>query len=454
MTRAANVLLLSFLVAGIVGLNGCGSETPGPGPAVSPATSAATTPPTATTTAATPPATAESTPRAKSKAKAAPEALPLNGEPKLLLSEEEIRDGWIQLFDGQTLAGWTPTNNVDWHLTDDGFIEASQGEPGLLLTTVPFADFELRCDYWVAKDGNSGIFLRSAPEPTNPTKDCYEFNLFDSREQFGTGSLVGRAEPIAKSLGEEKWRTAVIKVEGNHFTASLDGEAVLDFKDETENLLTSGRIGLQKNAGLVRFRNVFVKPLNMKSLFNSKDLSGWHPVAGSKSKFEVADAAISVSNGPGFLESNDAWSDFVLQFEAQANGDGLNSGVFFRLIPGTEDAPSNGYELQIENVFAQGDRTQPKDDAGTGSIFRRTKARWVVPNDHEWFTMTLIAHGPRIATWVNGFQITDWEDTRPADPNPRRGSKTEAGPISLQGHDPTTDIQFRNLRIATYPESH
>lgn len=444
MNRASTFLLLSFFVSGMVGLSGCGSETPEAGPAASPAT---------TTVATNDAVPKESKPAAKPAAKNGPVSLPLKGELKLQLSEDEIRDGWIQLFDGQTFAGWTPTNDVDWHITDDGFIEASLGEPGLLLTTVPFADFELRCDYWVAKGGNSGIFLRCTPEPTNPTKDCYEFNIFDSRDQFGTGSLVGRTEPSAKSLGEEKWRTAVIKVEGNHFTASLDGEPVLDFKDDTDNFLASGRIGLQKNAGLVKFRNVFVKPLSTTSIFNGTDLTGWHPVPGSKSEFSVADAAISVSNGPGFLESDDAWSDFVLQFEAKTNGDGLNSGVFFRLIPGTEEAPSHGYELQIENVFANDDRTQPKDNAGTGAIFRRTKARWVIPNDHEWFTMTLIAHGPRIATWVNGFQITDWEDTRPADANPRRGSKVEAGPISLQGHDPTTNLNFRNLRVATYAVS-
>ena len=444
MNRAAGFLLLSFLVASI-GLTGCGSETPEAGPAAAPAG------PTVVTNETSPD---ESRSALKPAPADGPQALPLKGEPKLLLSEEEIRDGWIQLFDGQTFAGWAPTNDVDWHITDDGLIEASQGEPGLLLTTVPFADFELRCDYWVAEGGNSGIFLRCAPEPTNPTRDCYEFNIFDSREEFGTGSLVGRAEPITKSLGEEKWRTAVIKVEGNHFTASLDGEAVLDFKDETENFLASGRIGLQKNAGLVKFRNVFVKPLGTKSIFDGKTLAGWHSVAGSKNSFHshnVVDGAIEITDGPGFLETHEEWSDFILQFDAFVNGDGLNSGVFFRLIPGTEEAPSNGYELQIENLFADDDRTKPKDDAGTGAIFRRTKARWVIPNDHEWFTMTLIAHGPRIATWVNGFQITDWEDTRPSDLNPRRGSKVEAGPISLQGHDPTTDLKFRNLRIATFP---
>ena len=35
--------------------------------------------------------------------------------------------------------------------------------------------------------------------------------------------------------------------------------------------------------------------------------------------------------------------------------------------------------------------------------------------------------------------------------NARNGCRLEKGPISLQGHDPTTDLSFRNLRIAELP---
>jgi hypothetical protein len=71
-----------------------------------------------------------------------------------------------------------------------------------------------------------------------------------------------------------------------------------------------------------------------------------------------------------------------------------------------------------------------------------------VPNDGEWFTMTLIAHGNHISTWVNGYQTVDWTDSRKENENARNGCKLGAGPISLQGHDPTTDLSFRNLRVA------
>jgi 3-keto-disaccharide hydrolase len=87
-------------------------------------------------------------------------------------------------------------------------------------------------------------------------------------------------------------------------------------------------------------------------------------------------------------------------------------------------------------------------DFGTGAIYRRIPARKVVPNDREWFAMTLIAAGPHLRTWVNGYPVVDWIDKRPPDENPRNGSRVKPGHLSLQGHDPTTDLSFRNLRVA------
>ena len=422
--------LMSLLVSAFVGL-GCQVKTitvPSPATVVTPVAVAPTT------AAATKPAD-----------------FAFQKAPVVTLTEAEIRDGWIQLFDGQTLFGWKANTDVDWHVTADGEIEASTGKAGLLNTTVPFADYEFRCDYWIEKQANSGVFLRTVEQPKDPAVDCYELNMWDAAPEFKTASLVKRVKPSKEVTGEEVWKTLHVRHEGNRLTAKFDGEDVLDYTDETPTAPRSGFIGLQKNSGLVRFKNVFLKPLGTKPLFNGKDLSGWRVVPGSKCKFSVIEGAIQAKDGPGFLESELAWSNFALQFEAKTNGDGLNSGVFFRLAPGTEAAPSNGYEFQIQNAIINGDRTKPKD-AGTGAIFRRSQARWVVPNDREWFTATLVTHGARFAGWINGVQVTDFEDTRPADANPRKGLKLEAGPISLQGHDPTTDLQFRNLRVAEQPK--
>ena len=65
--------------------------------------------------------------------------------------------------------------------------------------------------------------------------------------------------------------------------------------------------------------------------------------------------------------------------------------------------------------------------------------------------MTILAEGKHLGVWVNGLMVTDWTDNRPLKENPREGCRLEKGAISLQGHDPTTDLSFRNIRIAELP---
>jgi hypothetical protein len=199
----------------------------------------------------------------------------------------------------------------------------------------------------------------------------------------------------------------------------------------------------------VQLRNIKLKPLNLTSIFNGKDLAGWTRFTAdekrAKSKFTVTpEGWLNVKDGPGDLQTEKQFADFVFQGECISNGKHLNSGIFFRCLPGQYQ---QGYEMQIRNEWKDGDRTKPVD-FGTGAIYRRQAARKVVSNDGEWFAMTLIAHGRHIATWINGYPVVDWSDSRPENNNARDGAKLGAGPLSIQGHDPTTDLSFRNLRVA------
>jgi hypothetical protein len=194
------------------------------------------------------------------------------------------------------------------------------------------------------------------------------------------------------------------------------------------------------------------KPTGTKPIFNGKDLAGWSVFKDekrSKSKWEVTKAGeLHLMNGPGDLQTAEKYGDFVLQLECKTAAKNLNSGVFFRCIDGQYQ---NGYEMQIHNGFKDGDRTKPSD-GGSGAIYRRQPARKIVANDGEWFHMTLIAHGPTLATFVNGYPVATWTDTRAKDDNPRKGLRLAAGHLSLQGHDPTTDLLFRNIRAAEFPK--
>lgn len=362
------------------------------------------------------------------------------------LSEDELNDGWILLFDGETLFGWEPSSDANWQVAD-GVISVSSGQKGLLNTTTQFGDFVLKVDFRAAKGTNSGVFLRTPARPSDPAVDCYELNIADkSVSPFFTGSFVNRerAKPTPET---DDWRTFVVKAEGGHFTVSLDGQKVLDYVDRRP--LGRGYIGLQFNEGKVEFRNVKLKPLGLQRIFNGRDLTGWKEYPGKRSKFTVTpEGALNVKDGNGQLEFQHPIADFVLQLEIFSNGKHLNSGIFFRNIPGEF---WQGYESQIQNGYKDGDRTQPID-YGTGAFYRRQKARKVVSNDFEWFHKTLIVAGDHMAVWVNGYQVSDWTDPREPDENPRNGKRLAAGTIAIQGHDPTTDLSFRKLRLGEIPQ--
>ncbi|MEZ6129510.1 MAG: DUF1080 domain-containing protein [Planctomycetaceae bacterium] len=372
------------------------------------------------------------------------------------LTEQELRDGWISLFDGSTLFGWNVPDNANWHV-EDGTIVADSGEISLLRTPFVFDNFEFRCDFHLAAGGNSGVFLRTAEVCENPAADTYELNICDTHKEFKTGSLVGRHVAADVPAVEAEWHTFHVTCDKATIRVAMDGKQIVDFTDDSEHQRSSGYIGLQMNQGRIAFRNVFLKPLDGQELFNGQDLTGFHDVPGTKSTFEVIDGVIHAEGGPGFLETEQTWDNFVLHVEANihdekaiADGRPANSGVFFRSIRGTQDAPSHGYEMQIQHDFKDGDRSQPLD-FGSGAIYRRQAARYIVADNNQWFVETLIAQGNRFATFVNGYQVLDWIDDRDPDPNPRKGQRLEAGHLSLQGHDPTTNLDFRSLRVHKLP---
>ena len=364
-----------------------------------------------------------------------------------ILTKAEVNDGWIALFDGESLFGWRPQPTANF-MVKDGSIVVDQGGQCLLCTTTQFSDYVLKVDFRCDEETNSGIFLRTPPKASDVEKDCFELNIAPPDNPFPTGSFV-KLKKYEGHKPDGKWHTYEATLDGTKATIKLDGNVVLEY--EKPDAVGRGFIGLQHNKGPIEFKNIKLKPLGTKPIFNDKDLTGWKTYPDMASKFEVtSEGFLAMTNGKGMLESEGHYGDFVLQIEAISHGANLNSGVFFRCIPGEE---MNGYESQIQNGILEGDRKKPMD-AGTGAIFRRKNARYVAANDFEWFSKTIIAEGPHIATWVNGYLVTDWVDRRKADKNPRRGLRTEPGSIILQGHDPTTEFSFRDMRIVEMKPRH
>ncbi len=338
------------------------------------------------------------------------------------LTPQEIADGWIMLFDGESTFGWKTDGDVK---AADGEIRLAGDKSASIQTPVMFRSYDLRFEF----------FLETVPR--------FRLRNFGGWGHFGSGALgVWQGFEFRVVSDDTATKHEFVRIEPSGLRVGSHSSG------QRQKSLTA--VGFATaDGGKLSIRNVRLRPLGLDPVFNGKDLTGWKQFTANekqaKSKFTITpEGWINVKNGPGDLQTEKEWKDFVFQGECISNGKACNSGVFFRCIPGQYQ---QGYEYQIQNGYKDNNRTKPAD-YGTGAIYRRAPARKVVPNDHEWFTMTLIAQGNHFSTWVNGYQTVDWTDTRPESDNARNGCKLGAGPISFQGHDKTTDLSFRNLRMA------
>lgn len=361
------------------------------------------------------------------------------------LPPEQARQGWIRLFDGQTLFGWEIASDANWRV-EEGTIVVDSGEAGLLCTSTEWHDYELTLEFLADPDTNSGVFLRTPLQPSDPASDCLEVNIAPDDNPFPTASVVARVRAEDLPPQEfDRWRRLTMRIEGDHLTVTLDGEPACEVIDEGG--LVGGRIGLQLNSGKVAFRDIRLRPLGSDSLLDD-ELSAWKRYPEMDGSFSVTEeGGLHVRGGKTQLESLREYDDFTLLAEYEMLHPETNSGIFFRCIPGDE---MMGYECQVNDEMIDGDPLRPAD-GGTGGIFRRQDARIVAAFGDRPNTVLLATRGPHFAAWVNGIQVSDVLDERDPDENPRRGKRLEAGTLMIQGHDATTDVVYHQLRIAPFP---
>ncbi len=172
--------------------------------------------------------------------------------------------GWTTLIDGAAgMDNFMATGGANWH-AEDGAIQADKStstSASVLVSKQSFRDFELVAEFWAADDTNSGIYLRAMkPEAVSTASGAYEVQIWDHnpKPEYSTGSLVNVAavQPIYKAAG--RWNTYEVRAQGPEITVKFNGVQTVSAND---GRFPEGRIGLQFNGGLIKFRKLLVKPL-------------------------------------------------------------------------------------------------------------------------------------------------------------------------------------------------
>lgn len=181
------------------------------------------------------------------------------------------------------------------------------------------------------------------------------------------------------------------------------------------------------------------------SLFNGRDLTGWHVVTNPAS-WEIRDGCITCNGQEGgWLRSNRIYQDFILRLEYRTQ-DHSNSGIFLRALD-YGDPAFTGMELQILDDYG---RPPDKGNVSMALYGVLAPSKNVSKPKGEWNTVEVTLAGQSLKVIHNGVKVID---TKIDDPELNKDlpddlkltNRAKIGRIGLQNHKEF--IQFRNIRI-------
>ncbi|MBN2512562.1 MAG: DUF1080 domain-containing protein [Sedimentisphaerales bacterium] len=188
-------------------------------------------------------------------------------------------DGWISLFDGKTLNGWTANENKDCFKVQDGKIVVN-GERSHLFYSGPvmnakFTNFEWKADVMTQPNSNSGMYFHTQFQDSGWPDKGYEVQVNNSHGDWRrTGGLYAVVDVKEAPAKDNEWFTQHIIVQGKHITIKVNGVVTVDYIEPDGisqtgypgmpgRKLSSGTFALQGHdpGSTVYFKNIMVKPL-------------------------------------------------------------------------------------------------------------------------------------------------------------------------------------------------
>jgi len=185
--------------------------------------------------------------------------------------------GYRTLFSGCDLSAWEGADaplETSWRVEND-VLECTGTKGTWLRTREEYGDFNLRLEYLVSEEGNSGIYVRVPKDGNHHRANAslppagFEVQLLDDAAakhralkdyQYSASvyDIAGATSRVSKPAGQ--WNTLELNCAGQHVTCVHNGVMVIDAPVEKFPLLglrqTRGYLGLQNHGSRVKFRNI------------------------------------------------------------------------------------------------------------------------------------------------------------------------------------------------------
>ena len=179
------------------------------------------------------------------------------------------------------------------------------------------------------------------------------------------------------------------------------------------------------------------------SLFDGHSLNGWK-VGENAGTFSVKDGQIVVHGPTAHLfyvgdYKNHVFKNFELKVDVMTYP-GANSGIYFHTQYQESSWPEKGFEVQVNNSHTDWKRT--------GSLYDVVNIKEVYVKDMEWFTEYIKVEGKHIVVKINDKTVVDYTEPNDFKPAPEQtGHFLSSGTFALQGHDPNSEVHFKNIMV-------
>ena len=220
-------------------------------------------------------------------------SVPIPSQSLNTLTPAEKQQGWELLFDGHSLAGWHTYGNpkeTQWEVSDGAIrMNPSRTGKGDLLTDHAYRNFDLKLEWKISPNGNSGIIFYVHDDPAKYSETFetgLEMQVLDNNghpdgkiHKHRAGDLydlIACSRETVKPVGE--WNQVEIRSLNGDLKLFLNGVNVVTttlwdarwqqlvagskFKDwKAFGTFHEGNIDLQDHGNEVWFRNIKIKKL-------------------------------------------------------------------------------------------------------------------------------------------------------------------------------------------------